>query len=90
MPLRDDFQRLASLADVALVHAADVVLEVSRVASAAIGLSDQVPTLIGDSFGDDLIRGYLTREQKAHVRSAALRAWAHDLGDRRPHRRCRR
>jgi len=67
MPFRDDFPRLVSLADVALVHAADVISKVSTVASAAIGLTDQVPTLIGDSFGDDLIRGYLTREQKERV-----------------------
>lgn len=67
MPFRDDFPRLASLADVALVHAADIVSKVSTEASAAIGLSDQVPTLIGDNFGDDLIRGYLTREQKERV-----------------------
>jgi hypothetical protein len=37
------------------------------VASAAIGLYDQIPTLIRDNFGDDLIRGYLTREQKEHI-----------------------
>jgi hypothetical protein len=67
MPFRDESPWLAFLADVALVHAADVVSKVSTVASAAIGLSDQVPTLIGDSFGDDLIRGYLIREQKATV-----------------------
>jgi hypothetical protein len=68
MPHLGAFRReQRTLVDVAQVHAADVVSKVSTVASAAIGLSDQVPTLIGDSFGDDLIRGYLTREQKATV-----------------------
>jgi hypothetical protein len=54
-------------ADDALIQSAGVVSDVSMVASATIGLYDQIPTLIRDNFGDDLIRGYLTREQKEHI-----------------------
>jgi|HubBroStandDraft_2_1064218.scaffolds.fasta_scaffold563168_1 hypothetical protein len=82
-PSGEDFSRLASLADVARVHAPGVVSDVSAVASAAIGLYDQVPMLIGDNFGDALMGGHLNQGTERTRRPAALEPSSHDLGERK-------